>query len=275
MSERFLAGRAAWVTGGVTGIGRAAALALAGAGANVAIGSLPSGRALGGGAYASLPTEEETRRAVAEMEAHGVACFARGFDLRSDESVGAFHAAAVAAIGPIDVLVNAAGVCAQVEMAEPGDDTWFTVIDIDLSGPYRTTKLCFPGMVERKWGRIVNVASTAAKMGFVGHGAYCAAKAGLLGLTRCIALEGAAHGVTCNAINPGSVDTGLTRLGSAMRGRAQGQSVEENLRRVAEGMPQKRLIEAEEIAALALFMCRDEARGLTMEDVTLSGGALW
>jgi NAD(P)-dependent dehydrogenase (short-subunit alcohol dehydrogenase family) len=275
--DRFLAGRAAWVTGGVTGIGRAIACEIARAGANVAIGALPDDRQLPGGAYAAQPGDEDFRQATAAIERAGVKCFAAAFDLRSVETLQAFHAAAVAAVGPIDILVNAAGVCAQAALVEPGDDVWHTVIDIDLNGPYRTIKLCLPGMIERKWGRIVNVASTAATVGFVRHGAYCAAKSGLLGLSRCVALEGAPHGVTCNAISPGSVDTGMTRRGSAIRIRqgGQGATIEENLRRIAESSPQRRLIEAAEIAAFALFLCRDEARGLTMEDVTIAGGALW
>jgi 3-hydroxybutyrate dehydrogenase len=275
--DRFLDGRAAWVTGGVTGIGNAIARELARAGANVAIGALPNDRPLPGGAYAAQPDDAEFRHAAAVIESAGAKCFAGGFDLRSVESLQAFHAAAVAAIGPIDILVNAAGVCAQAALTEPGDVVWHTVIDIDLNGPYRTIKLCLPGMIERRWGRIINVASTAANVGFARHGAYCAAKSGLLALTRCVALEGAAHGVTCNAINPGSVDTGMTRRGSAIRIRqgGQGATIEENLQRIAAASPQRRLIEAAEIAALALFLCREEARGLTMEDVTLAGGALW
>jgi NAD(P)-dependent dehydrogenase (short-subunit alcohol dehydrogenase family) len=214
--DRFLAGRAAWVTGGVTGIGRATALALAAAGANVAIGSLPAEAPLGE-SYASRPEQDETAAVARALEAHGVGVLARPFDLRDDASVAAFHAAAEAALGPIDILVNAAGVCAQQSMLEADDATWATVIDIDLNGCYRTIRRCFAGMVDRGWGRIVNIGSTAANVGFARHAAYCAAKHALVGLTRCVALEGAAHGVTCNIINPGSVATGLTRLGSARR----------------------------------------------------------
>jgi NAD(P)-dependent dehydrogenase (short-subunit alcohol dehydrogenase family) len=95
-------------------------------------------------------------------------------------------------------------------------------------------------------------------------------------LTRCVALEGAPHGVTCNAINPGSVGTGMMRKGSERRVKlGQGASIEENFALIAEDMPQKRLITVEEIAAMALYLCRDEARGLTMEDIDVSGGALW
>lgn len=274
--ERFLAGRTAWVTGGATGIGLATAIALARAGANVAIGSLPAAASIGN-AYTSRPTDAEMQRAVADIEACGARAFGHALDLRDDASVDAFHAAATAALGPIDILVNAAGVCTQESMLESRDEAWATVIDVNLTGCYRTIKRCLPGMIERGWGRIVSIGSTAAEVGFARHSAYCASKHGLLGLSRCVALEGAAHGVTCNVINPGSVGTGLMRLGSAIRVAqgGQGSSIEENMRLVAESNPQKRLITVEEIAALAVFLCREEARGLTAEAITVSGGAVW
>jgi len=276
-ADRFLKGRVAWITGGVTGIGRACALAFAAAGADVAIGSLPKSASLGAASYSTLPAEAEMTRAKADMESRNVRCFLAPFDLRRDDSVDAFHQGAVAALGPVDILLNAAGVCAQELMTEARDETWSTVLDINLNGPYRTTKRCFPSMTERRWGRIINIGSTAAEVGFARHSAYCASKHGLLGLTRCVALEGAAHGVTCNAINPGTVATGLTRTGSGFRVKqgGQGRDIEENLRMIAERYPQKRLIDAEEIAALSLFLCREEARGLTGEALTVSGGAPW
>jgi len=275
--NRFLAGRTAWITGGATGIGRACARALATAGADVAIGSLPPSASLGEASYSTRPSEPEMLQAKTEIEGQAVRCFLRPFDLRSDASVQAFHEAAVAALGPVHILVNAAGVCAQELMTEARDETWATVLDINLTGAFRTIRRCLPAMIAGGWGRIVNIGSTAAEVGFARHAAYCASKHGLLGLARCVALEGAAAGVTCNTINPGTVATGLTRIGSSFRVKqgGQGRDVEENLRLIAEGYPQKRLIEAEEIAAMALFLCREEARGLTGEAITISGGALW
>ena len=89
------------------------------------------------------------------------------------------------------------------------DELWHQVIDINLNGVYRTIKLCLPGMIDRKWGRIINIASTAASVGSPTNAAYCASKAAVVGLTHCVALEGAPHGVTCNAISPGWVETDL------------------------------------------------------------------
>jgi len=277
MSERFPERRAAWVTGGATGMGRAIALAFAGAGADVAIGSLLAESALPDAAYAARPSHGEIEETAAAIRALGARCFAAGLDVRDDASVDAFHRRAVDALGPIDILVNAAGVSAQEGMIGHRDETWNQVLDINLTGCYRTIKRCFPGMVERRWGRIVNIASTAAEVGFPRYSAYCASKSALLGLTRCVALEGAEHGVSCNAINPGSVGTEMMRLGSLRRiaQGGQGASVEENFAQVAEQMPQKRLIPVEEIAALALFLCSEEALGITSEALNVSGGALW
>ena len=126
-------------------------------------------------------------------------------DVCADSSVQACFDAIVERFGKIDILINAAGSSARKLMLDHPDDIWQRIIDTNLNGPYRTIRRCFPGMVERRWGRIVNFASTAANIGYVRHDAYCASKAGLLGLTRCVALEGAPFGVSCNAINPGWV----------------------------------------------------------------------
>jgi NAD(P)-dependent dehydrogenase (short-subunit alcohol dehydrogenase family) len=275
--ERNLEGRVAWVTGGATGMGRAIALALARAGAKVAIGSLPDGGTLPSAAYAARPSASEIERAADAIRSEGAEAFAAPLDVRDDASVDRFHAAATQALGPIDTLVNAAGVSAQEGISGHSDDTWNQVIDINLNGAYRTTKRCWPGMLERRFGRVINIASTAADVGFPGYAAYCASKSGLLGFTRCIALEGAEYGISCNAINPGSVGTEMMRLGSLRRiaQGGQGATVEENFRLVAEAMPQKRLISPEEIAATAVFLCSDKAFGITGQAITVSGGALW
>ena len=277
MSRGFLDGRVAWVTGGVSGLGRAIALALAEAGADVAIGSLVGGGRDPSQAYTHRSNADELAAVLGDIEGLGVRAFAQALDVRFDDSVAAFFGTVLAELGPVDILVNAAGVSAQVPLAGHDDETWRDVLATNLDGPYRTIKRCLPGMIERGWGRIVNIASTAANVGHAEFAAYCASKAGLLGLTRCVALEGAPHGVTCNAVNPGFVDTALTRMGSVARVEREGlgKTVEQNLSDLAETYPQKRLIEAGEIAALVVFLCRDEALGMTMEDITVSGGALW
>ena len=272
-----LAGRVAWVTGGASGMGRACALAFAGSGADVAIGSLLEGADRPLGSLTYRPSHDELTATREMIEAEGVRAFAGPLDVRSVESVEGFHAAAVNALGAIDIVVNAAGIFGRQPIAGHDDALWQATIDVNLGGPYRTIKRCLPGMIERGWGRIVNIASTSANVGYAGTSAYCASKAGLLGLTRCVALEGAPHGVTCNAINPGNVDTDFARVSFARRSKTEdlGESAEEHFAALAAGQPQKRFVEAHEIGALAAFLCREEAAGITMEDITVSGGALF
>jgi NAD(P)-dependent dehydrogenase (short-subunit alcohol dehydrogenase family) len=198
-------------------------------------------------------------------------------DVGSDDSVEASFAAIVERFGSIDILINAAGTSARKLMVDHPDDLWHRVIDTNLTGPYRTIRRCFPGMVERRWGRIVNFASTAANVGYVRHSAYCASKAGLLGLTRCVALEGAPWGVSCNAVNPGWVATDSNYSACEQEIEIAGLdiSVEEYRARVADGLPQKRFLDPDEVAALVVFLCRDEAFGINAEDITIAMGSLW
>jgi 3-hydroxybutyrate dehydrogenase len=278
MGERYLAGRGAWVTGGATGMGRAIALALAEAGADVAIGSLVE-TARGGvvpeqNVY--TPSLDEMAAARDAIAAHGGRVLAHPLDVCSNESVAAFHAATVKALGRIDILVNAAGSSTRHVMVDHPDELWQRMLETNLTGAYRTIKLCMAAMIERKWGRIINIASTAASVGYVAHGAYCASKSGLLGLTRCVALEGAPHGISCNAISPGWVDTPQGRGGVRQQMRIEGFDDEQQFRaRIVESIPQKRFIQPSEIGAVAAFLCRDEAFALTMQDVTVAAGTLW
>jgi 3-hydroxybutyrate dehydrogenase len=263
------------VTGGASGIGRAVAESLAEAGADVAIGSLLAGGDPGALSY--LPEESELQEAERAVKAHGVQAFAGALDVRSVRSVRAFHDACVEALGPVDCLINAAGIGGSEEVAVHREETWTATLDVNLTGAFRTIRACLPSMLERRFGRIVNVASTAASVGAPGLAAYCSSKAGLLGLTRCVALEGAPHGVTCNAISPGQVDTGSTRL-SFEAWRAEGgtdDTLEEYNAAWQASLPQGRLIEASEIGLVAAFLCRPDAQGVSGVDVTVAGAALW
>jgi NAD(P)-dependent dehydrogenase (short-subunit alcohol dehydrogenase family) len=266
------------VTGGATGMGRAIALALAEAGADVAIGSLVE-TARGGvvpGQNVYTPSLDEMAAARDAMAAHGGRVLALPLDVCSNESVAAFHAATVKAFGRIDILVNAAGSSTRHVMVDHPDELWQRMLETNLTGAYRTIKLCMAAMIERKWGRIINIASTAASVGYVAHSAYCASKSGLLGLTRCVALEGAPHGISCNAISPGWVDTPQGRGGVRQQMRIEGFDDEQQFRaRIVESIPQKRFIQPSEIGAVAAFLCRDEAFALTMQDVTVAAGTLW
>ena len=212
---------------------------------------------------------------AAEIEAHGVGAHGRHHDARSDESCQALVDAAIERFGRVDILVNAAGVCIQGAVADQSEADWEKVIDINLTGAYRMVKRCLPGMIAGGWGRIVLIASTAANVGAPGHGAYCASKAGLLGLMRCAALEGALHGVTCNAVNPGFVDTGMVRGDMEALARREGIALAEAYRRTEALSPMNRMLAPEEIAAAVAFLCSDGARGLTGEDIDIAMGSLW
>jgi NAD(P)-dependent dehydrogenase (short-subunit alcohol dehydrogenase family) len=257
--EKFLQGRVAMVTGGASGIGRAMAIAFAEAGADVAIGSRTA----------------STSPCKAEIEARGVRAVAVNLDVTSANSVLAFYEAVVKTFGKVDILANSAGIAAEQAICGHPDELWHQIIDVNLNGVYRTIKLCLPGMIERKWGRIINIASTAAEVGSPIHAAYCTSKAGVVGLTHCVALEGAPHGVSCNAISPGWVETDLAKNAFRRCAEAEGRSAAEYMEEIKQGNPQKRIIQPEEIGSLAVFLCRNEALGMTMQNITVSAGSLW
>ena len=247
------------ILGGTAGIGKACALALASAGAAVAVGARTA----------------STHSCKAEFEAQGNTVLAINVDIRSTDSVQDFYAAVVNRLGKVDILVNAAGIYPTHLMCDHPDELWHRVIDVNLNGVYRTIKLCLPGMLAHKWGRIINIASTAASVGSPEYAAYCASKAAVVGLTRCVALEGARDGVTCNAISPGWVETNSAKNHMRTLAEAEGSNLADYTAAIKQANPQQRMIQAEEIAALAVFLCSDQALGITMQDLTVSAGALW
>jgi len=266
------------VTGGASGQGRAIALALAARGADVAVGSyLASQGPMPAATDSYFPPRAELDGVCREIRACGVRAVGCDLDVRRMASVEAFHAAAAAAFGKVDILVNCAGICAEQPIAGHTEQLWLDIIDTNLSGYFRTTRLCLPGMIERRWGRIVNIASTAASAGAKDNPAYCASKAGILGLTRCVALEGAPHGVTCNAISPGFVNTNMLRASVRRWLAAEGskRTEEEYIAGIAAGYPIRRIIEPEEIGNLAAFLCGEAAAGINAEDITIAGGSTW
>lgn len=277
MTDRSLQGRAALVTGGLTGQGLAIAEALAREGANVAVGSFigeAAGRLADSAAY---PPDSEIARVSAALGIHGTRIHSGHLDVRDAASVDAFVAEAGARCGPIDILVNAAGTTAEHPVCGHSDALWQKIIDTNLTGAFRMTRALLPGMIDRSWGRIVNIGSTAATVGWRDNPAYCASKAGLLGLTRCVALEGAPHGVTCVMISPTWVETELMRrnVAQVVAREGKGRSLAEAMAEIAGQNPQQRLIQPSEIAALAVFLCGEGAKGITMENIQVTGGALW
>lgn len=271
-----LAGRAALVTGGLTGQGLAIARALAAAGAAVAVGSHVGGAARQGDA-AAYPEADAIGAVRQSLEQAGVPVFAAHLDVCDDVSIADFITRAQAQCGAFDILVNAAGTTAEQPVSGHSDALWQKIIDTNLTGAFRMIRALLPGMVARNWGRIINIGSTAATVGWKDNPAYCASKAGLLGLTRCVALEGAPHGVSCVMISPTWVETELMRrnVGQIVAREGKGRTPEDAMADIAAQNPQQRIIQPGEVAALAAYLCREDARGITAENIQITGGAMW
>jgi len=262
-----LEGRTAIVTGGLTGMGLAIATTLARAGASVAVGS----RSVTGNCDPHYSNQLDQIRAA------GQKVHAGRLDVTDQASIDSFVAATRGALGEIDLLVNAAGMTSEQPVCGHSDELWNRILDTNLNGAFRMTRAVLPAMIEGGFGRIVNIGSTAATVGWADNPAYCASKAGLLGLTRCVALEGAAHGVTCVMVSPTWVETDLMRndVAEIVEREGKGRTVEQGMADIAAENPQNRLIQPQEIADLVTFLCSDAARGMTMENIQVTGGALW
>ncbi len=272
-----LSSRTAVVTGGLTGQGLAIARELAKAGANVAVGSYVGTAAGRQGDAAAYPDPQEVADVRTALEKHGTKIFAGHLDVRDTAAIKDFLAKAESTCGPADILVNAAGTTAEQPVAGHSDELWLKILDTNLNGAFRMMREVLPGMIGRKWGRIVNIGSTAATVGWKDNPAYCASKAGLLGLTRCVALEGAPHGVTCVMVSPTWVETELMRrnVEQVVAREGKGRTAEEAMAEIAAQNPQGRIIQPGEIAALVAFLCGEQAKGITMENIQITGGALW
>ncbi|MEP4195656.1 MAG: SDR family oxidoreductase [Aliishimia sp.] len=252
--------RIAIVTGGLSGIGRATAHRLAQDGTTVVVGAR------------SADDADYVRKILGAD--HGT-IHAAALDVRSSESVDAFVADVVQKHGGVDILVNAAGVYAEAAVIEHPDNVWEDHIDTNLSGSFRTIRAVMPHMKAKGWGRIVNIASVAAHNGMANNAAYCTSKAGLLGLGRCVSLEGAADGITCVSISPTWVETEMLRRFIDADIASTGQSLEEVRADYAKSNPQNQLVQPSEVADLAAFLVSDASRALTMEDFQINAGSLW
>lgn len=177
-------------------------------------------------------------------------------------------------LGEIEVLVNNAGIADSAPFATMADESWDRIIAVNLTGTYLCMRAIVPGMFERRRGRVINIASIAGLTGFAYTAAYCAAKHGVVGLTRGVAIEAAAKGVTVNAVCPGWVNTDMTRASIERIVTTTGRT-EEQARAVLERMsPQGRLIEPDEVAALALFLAGPDAYGINGQTLSVDGGEL-
>jgi 2-hydroxycyclohexanecarboxyl-CoA dehydrogenase len=242
----------ALVTGGASGIGRAIAQALASDGCAVAVADL------------SGPACAEV---VAEIEAGGGRALAAPLDVTDASATDAALDAARAGLGPIDVLVNCAGWDEFKAFLDTDEAFWRRVIAINYEGALRTTHALLGGMIERGYGRIVNIASDAARVGSAQEAVYAGAKAGVVAFTKTIAREAARHGVTANVVCPGPTETPLL---DAMT--EQAPDSERLVSALTRAVPMRRLGTPAEVAAAVAFLASEQAGYITGQTLSVSGG---
>lgn len=247
-----LEGRIALVTGGGRGIGRAIAERLARDGARVVV----AGR-----------TQAELDEAAAAVS--GVAV---RLDVGDRQAALAALAALTARVGPIDILVNNAGVAESAPLDRTSDEAWDRMLAVNVTGAFALCRALIPPMIQRGFGRVVNVASNAGLTGYAYSSAYCASKHALVGMTRAIAVEIARSEVTINCVCPGWVNTGMADAAVARIAEATGRS-EDAARRSLEAMsPQRRMVEPGEVAHVVAMLCSPEARSIHGQAVPIDGG---
>jgi NAD(P)-dependent dehydrogenase (short-subunit alcohol dehydrogenase family) len=250
-----LRGRHALITGAGTGIGAAIARRLAAEGATLML--------LGRRLDRLQHTATEIASALPNAIVNTVVC-----DVTSPDAVRQVFAA----IGPVHILVNNAGQAASATVARTSDELWERMLAVNLTGTFHCARAALPGMVAGGWGRIVNVASTAGLRGYAYAGAYAAAKHGVIGLTRSLALEVATRGITVNAVCPGFVETEMlsTTLANVMN--KTGRSLEDARTELQRFNPQQRFVQPDEVADAVAWLCAPGAGAITGQAVSVSGG---
>jgi 3-hydroxybutyrate dehydrogenase len=257
----LLKDRIALITGGGRGIGRAIAFAFAREGAQVAI---------------AARTSEQLLHVAEEIkEAGGTKALTVACDVSDLESINRMFAAVHENFGRgADILVNNAGIAESAPLVKTDDDLWHRHLAINLTGTFYCTRAALPAMLERGWGRVINIASIAGKTGAPYIAAYSASKHGVLGLTRSVALEVATRGITVNAICPGYVDTEMTARAVETITARTNKSADEATDVLKRMSPQNRLITPEEVASLALLLATDEGRGINGQAINVDGGSV-
>lgn len=255
-----LKSRSALVTGSTSGIGLACARALAAEGANVCLNGFG-------------PVDEiETARAAIERE-FGVRCIYNGADMTKPAEIAAMVGAAEAAFGAVDILINNAGIQFVSPIEDFPGEKWDQIIAINLSSAFHGIKAVTPGMKRRKWGRIINTASAHSLVASPFKAAYVAAKHGVVGLTKTVALELATFGVTANCISPGYVWTPLVERQIPDTMKARNMSREDVIEKVLlAAQPTKQFVTVVQVAAAAIFLCSDAASQITGTNISMDGG---
>lgn len=255
----MLKGKNAVVTGSTSGIGLAIADALAAAGADIVLNGLGSA--------------EENAEAIDQVKAHGTTVSFSPANMMKPDEIAELITMAERDLGSLDILVNNAGIQHVAPVEEFPIAKWDAIMAINLSSSFHTTRAALPGMKANGFGRIINTASAHSLVASPYKAAYVAAKHGLVGLTKVIALEAAEHGVTCNAISPGYVWTPLVEGQLADTAKTRGITEEEVKNNVMlANQPTKQFVKVEEIGAMAVYLCSDAAANVTGSNLTIDGG---
>lgn len=256
----FLKGKTALITGSTSGIGLGYARALAAEGASVMIN--------GFGDRAEIDAH------VAELKAaSGAGAAYNGADMTKPAEIRAMVADCTAQFGSVDILINNAGIQHVAPVDEFPEEKWDAILAIILSSAFHTTKAALPGMKEKGWGRVINTGSMHSLVASPYKSAYNAAKHGIAGLTKTVALEVATQGITVNNICPGYVWTSLVEGQIPDTMKARGLTREQVINDVLlDKQPQKQFVQVDQLAALAVFLCRDEASAITGTNLSVDGG---
>src|SRR3954468_7445956 len=256
----MLKGKSVLVTGSTSGIGLAIARAFAAEGANLTLNGFGEAAAI------------EKERAGIESE-FGVKAIYSGADMTKPAEIAEMIATTEKTFGAVDVLVNNAGIQFVAKVEDFPIEKWDAVIATNLSAAFHTSRVALPGMKKRKWGRIINIASAHGLVASAEKAAYVAAKHGIVGLSKVIAIETANDGITCNAIFPGWVLTPLVQKQVDARAKEQGITVEQaKVALVSEKQPMHEFTKPENIGALAVFLSSDAAASITGSAYSIDGG---
>ena len=255
-----LKGKAAIVTGSTSGIGQGIAEALAAAGADVMLNGFGDADAV------------EQQRAGLERD-YGVKAAYSAADMSKPDQIKVMVADAEKVLGKVDILVNNAGIQTVAAIEEFPDDRWELIQAINLSSNFYAIKAAMPGMKARNWGRIVNIASAHGLVASPYKVAYVAAKRGVVGLTKVVALETAQMNITCNAICPGFVKTPLVEGQIGDQAKANNMTEEQVVKDVIlASQPSKKFVGIDELGALTVFLCGDQASSITGTSLSVDGG---